>query len=421
MRDTFIILSRSQNEKLSANQGATTYTMAAYILLLSVFLYGTSIPNLSLICLILCFPVIFFLQHKRVTVSFLIDASLVFLFAFLYYTMSVLFEITADDDWLESKMMFLIVNMTMAYTIGYFLAQNMKKLSAVIAVTVGGLFTYGLLSTAKFVLDHFGDVASNNYLIAERAVPSFWNGGIVNGPIIGIFFSLGICLISMVYSRINWFVKGCFLALALSSVFFNLMLQNRSPIYAGVLSFSLATLMYATQMKLTHKKLVILIIVVCLLPLNLFFIDFSETKSLLDNPFMERLISEGFDTPRYELWYKGVLGLFEYPMGGAKTDFSPYDYAHNLWLDVGWYVGWVPMLLLLFIQLKHVPYLIRFVRTRPNQSYGVIGISVSFLVAMMVEPTLIASYTYVTLFFFFIGYMKGFHLQADLAGKEGRK
>lgn len=411
MRDTFIILSRSQNEKLSATQGATTYSMATFVLLLSVFLYGTSIPNLSLVCLIICFPVIFFLKYKKVTVSFLFDASLVFLFAFLYYTMSVLFEITADDDWLEGKMLFLIVNMTMAYVIGYFLAQNFTKISAVITVIVGGLFTYGFLSTARFVLDHFGDIASNNFLIAERAVPSFWNGGIVNGPIIGIFFSLGICLISMVYSRIHWFVKGCFLILSLSCVFFNLMLQNRSPIYAGVLSFSLATLMYATQMKLTQKKLVILIILLCLLPLNLFFIDFSETKSLLDNPFMERLISEGLETPRYELWYKGVLGLIEYPMGGAKTDFSPYDYAHNLWLDVGWYVGWIPMLLLLFIQLKHVPYLLRFVRTKPSQSYGIIGLTVSFLVAMMVEPTLIASYTYVTLFFFFIGYLKGLHVK----------
>ncbi|WNC13335.1 hypothetical protein [Brevibacillus brevis] len=408
MRDTFIIISRSQNGQLAAEgQGATTYAMASGILLLSVFLYGTSVPNLSLICLILSFPAIFFLRRKTVTVSFLLDASLVFLFAFLYYTMSVLFEITTDDEWLESKFAFLIANMTIAYIIGYFLAQNFAKISAVIAVTAGGLFSYGFLSTAKFTLEHFGEVAGNNYLIAERAVPSFWNGGIVNGPIVGIFFSLSICLIAMVYSRINLLLKGCFVALALVSVFLNLMLQNRSPIYAGVLSISIATLLYLTQMKLTHKKLITLLVLICLLPLNLFFVDFSETKSLLDNPFMERLISEGLDTPRYQLWYKGVLGLIEYPMGGAKTDFAPYDYAHNLWLDVGWYVGWIPMLLLLLIQVRHLPCLFRFVRSYPDQSYGVIGLSVSFLVAMMVEPTLIASYTYVTLFFFFIGYLKG--------------
>lgn len=418
MQETFIILSRSQNEKLNENQRATTYTLAAYLLLFAVFLYGTSIPNLSLVCLILCTPAIFFLKNKSVTVSFLLDASLVFLFAFLYYTMSVLYEITADDDWMESKLPFLIANMTIAYIMGYFLAQNFQKISAMIAVTAGGLFTYALLSTASFVLNHYGEVAGNNFLIAERAVPSFWNGGLVNGPIVGIFFSLSICLFAMVYSRINWFVKACFLALALAGVFCNLMLQNRSPIYAGVLSFSLATLLYAARMQLTRKKLVILIVLFCLLPLNLFLLDFSETKSLLDNPFMERLISEGLETPRYELWYKGVVGLFEYPMGGARTDFSPYDYAHNLWLDVGWYVGWMPMLLLLFIQLKHVPYLLRLARRRPDQAYGVIGISVSFLVAMMVEPTLIASYTYVTLFFFFIGYLKGCHLHA--AGEERR-
>ncbi|MFD2370808.1 hypothetical protein ACFSO0_12815 [Brevibacillus sp. GCM10020057] len=416
MQDTFIILSRSQNKRLDS-QGATTYTLAAYLLLFSVFLYGTSVPNLSLVCLILCSPLIFFLKNKTVTVSFLFDASLVFLFAFLYYTMIVLYEISSDDDWLEGKLPFLIVNMTAAYVIGYFLAQNFKKTSAIIAVTVGGLFTYALLSTARFVLDHYGDVAGNNFLIAERAVPSFWNGGIVNGPIVGIFFSLSICLIAMVYSRINWLVKACFLALALTGTFFNLMLQNRSPIYAGVLSFSVATLMYVTRMKLTHNKLVMLLATLCLLPLGLCFVDFSETKSLLDNPFMERLLIEGLDTPRYELWYKGLIGLFEYPMGGAKTDFSPYDYAHNLWLDVGWYVGWIPMLLLLLVQLRHVPHLLRFVRRKPDQSYGVVGISVSFLVAMMVEPTLIASYTYVTLFFFFIGYLKGYHLHPD--GEEG--
>ncbi|MGG0938979.1 hypothetical protein ABHN11_23465 [Brevibacillus centrosporus] len=421
MRDTFIIISRSHPEDLSSGREATTYKLATLLLLTSVFLYGASVPNLSLICLFPCLVLIFFLKNKNVTVSFLLDASLVFLFAFLYYTMCVLFEITTEDDWLKSKMMFLIANMTIAYIIGYFLAQNYTNISVILGVTVGGLFTYALLSTASYAMNHLGEVASNNYLIAERAVPSFWNGGTINGPIIGIYFSLSICLISMIYSRINLLLKGCFLVLAATSIFFNLMLQNRSPIYAGALAFSLATLMYITQMKLTHKKLVLLIILFCLMPLNLFFIDFSETKSLLENPFMDRLLSEGLDTPRYALWYKGLIGLFEYPMGGAKTDFSPFDYAHNLWLDVGWYVGVIPMLLLLVIQLKHVPYLLSFLKKKPDQSYGVIGLSVSFFVAMMVEPTLIASYTYVTLFFFFIGYLKGFHLHADLAGKGERR
>lgn len=391
-------------------QEATTNALASCILLFCVFLYGTGVPNLSLVCFSLCVPLIYFLKKKKVTVSFLFDFSLVFLFGFLYYTISVLYGITSDVEWFENKMVFLIVNIALAYIIGYFLAQNFTKINVVIVAMAGGLILFGLLSTGKYVLDQFGQIASDDFLIAERAVPSYWTGGIVNGPIIGIYFSLGICLISMVYSRIHFLLKGCFIALVLLCSFFNLVLQNRSPIYAGILSFSLATILYGTRMKLTKGKLVLLFALICLLPLLLFVVDVSGITSFLDNPYFERFKSEGLDTPRYELWYKGVQGLMEYPMGGAKTDFSPYNYAHNLWLDVGWYVGIIPMLLLLFIQVKHLTYLFCFIKQHPAQSYGVIGITASFLVAMMVEPTMIASYTYITLYFFFIGYVKGYLL-----------
>lgn len=411
LRDTFIIISRSQEQEvLPIKPEATTYTLAAYILLLSVFLYGTGIPNLSLVCFFLCFPVIFFLKNKTVTVSFLFDSSLVFLFGFLYYTMSLFYGITSDVDWFENKTVFLIGNMALAYIIGFFLAQNVTKVNVVIVAMVGGIISFGLLSIGMYALNHFGDVVSSDFMIAERAVPSFWTGGIVNGPIIGIYLSLGICLVTMIYSRIHFLYKCLFIAFAVACGFFNLMLQNRSPIYAGIFALALATILYLPKLKLSRKKLFGALLLVCLAPVLLLFIDQSGVIGFLDAPFLERFKNEGFETPRYELWYKGVQGLLEFPMGGAKTDFSPFKYAHNLWLDVGWYVGLIPMFLLLFIQMKHLVYLYRFIKRHPDQSHGAIGITASFLVAMMVEPTLIASYTYITLFFFFIGYIKGYLL-----------
>lgn len=396
---------RSTGMRLNVNQDRVNYP--AYLILLSLFLYGIAVPTLSLLSLVMIVPIILFFKKKEITVDFVYDVTLVFLFGVLYYLISIIHSVYEDTDWFQDKLFFLIGNFCIAYFLGYILAQNYRGIDLTIAAAGSGFIVLALLSLLQFVSTNHFTLETGAY-ITERAVPSFWNGMRINGPILGIYLSLGICLLSLFFKKLNPLMWIGVCLIVGSSLYGNLLLQNRSPIYAGILTLGISLMLFLYSRARSRN----LWIVLCFLPTILvtlyYFMDKEWIYPLFDSPIWTRFKEEGLNTPRYQLWMKGIWGLLEHPLGGAKTDFSPYDFAHNLWLDVGWYSGILPVLILLWVQLRHIKSLLQLIMRHPDQAFGAIGMSVSFFVGMMVEPTLIGSYTYMTLFFFFIGYVKSF-------------
>lgn len=391
----------------------------SYLILFGIFLYGFQVPSISLLALFLVAPLVLFLKRKRVDTGFILDGSLVFLFAFLYHMISLYHDLNDDVSGDENKLFFLIINFLLAYFLGYILAQNYQNIDSTLIVLGSGVILLAGLSVFQYVSNHGISLGGDSF-IEDRAVPSFWNGSRINGPILGVYLSLGICLISLQFARKSIGVRIATLIIIGGTVYANLLLQNRSPIYAGLLVLSVSFFLFLFGKRMNRKVMIWLFMTPVFLYMGIHFYTGEWLDQLLSNPLLERFKEEGLDTPRYELWLKGLVGLFQYPFGGARTDFSPFDYAHNLWLDIGWYVGIVPTLILLWIQLRHVKYLFRLALYHTNVSFGAVGISLSFLVGMMGEPILIASQTYIALFFFFIGYVKSFvQLKEEKGAKYG--
>jgi hypothetical protein len=111
-----------------------------------------------------------------------------------------------------------------------------------------------------------------------------------------------------------------------------------------------------------------------------------------DVSILARFESEGVSTARWELHWDVLSQLFKYPLGGRAFPISE-NFAHNLWLDVGYDAGPLPFLLLLAFHAAHVPALLAVLRRHPSLNARLVTVAalVSFGFTAMAEPVLIMS------------------------------
>ncbi|MED0656406.1 hypothetical protein P4S75_03600 [Anoxybacillus ayderensis] len=386
-----------------------------YVCLSLVLIFGFNIPKISIISLFFTVLFIPFFRNKIISKSFLIDIGLVFLFMISYYYIS---DLQGLLD-LDIRSLIMIINSIIAYMLGYFISLNFKKTHIVILFGILGLVLFSIFSVYNFMI-HYKHLLVDNFIISNRSVPSFWkeNGEFINGPALGLYLSLGISLLTVVFIKGNLFYKFICLMISGISFYFNVALQNRTPLYIGILLVIICAILHLSK-SLTQRWIIVyslffaflLILIYCFLDKVITFV-WGQT-------YLDRYFNEGLETPRYTLWLKGIKGLFDYPMGGAKTDFSPYAYAHNFWLDVGWYAGIIPFIIIILLQIRHLKSIINSIIKNNTGSYIILGVSLSYFVGCMVEPALIASQNYIIISFFVFSYIKYLNLNSREEGNCG--
>jgi hypothetical protein len=258
---------------------------------------------------------------------------------------------------------------------------------------------------------------AETFLSADRSAPHFWAGGApMNGPVLGIFASLGLCMLPLVFLRSRdprspsgpgW--PSAALALAGLGFASNLIMQNRSPYVALAGSILVCSTVFLQRQEGGAVKRVwslffrLLPVVGLFLVLTILFPDF--TLDILT----KRFENEGLDTGgRTAAWVSVIQGLPAYPFGGKRILIGGLQYAHNLWMDVAYNSGLIAMLALLAFHLAHLPFLARFYRSRPEMTETLVvsGLGVSMLMGCIGEPTLDASMLYFGSTCFLLGWVK---------------
>lgn len=288
--------------------------------------------------------------------------------------------------------------------------QHSRGITGPVLGFAAGFTLFAFLSVWAFLAN------SNSILILERAVPDFWqNDETINGPILGIFASLSMCMLPVVLlgsdgdRNRHTFLRVILAVLVATGLYVNVALQNRSPYLATAASMILCSAYFYTHSdrgpaKKVGRLLLKLSPFAVLMAVVLVF-----SPDILTNLFFVRFGEQRMTTERSHAWALMVANLLTHPFGGKQIDLAGLNYVHNLWLDVAYTAGLLPFALILLFHALHIPSVIRFFRNSTGMLSGLVllAISVSIFAAFMGEPVLDASILFFTATCILLGLIRG--------------
>lgn len=268
-----------------------------------------------------------------------------------------------------------------------------------------------------------------SYVNQARAAKSIWlDGEPINGPMLGILASAGICTLPAFLFRGREATSGplrqvrlvLIPLLVLFGLYANFIFQNRSPYIAlaGALLTGLVYHYLNLPRNIVHrvssmgKQLLVLAAFGGLVYL------------LLDPEVLElglaRFQEEGVKTERTLIWTTMLSHLTSYPFGGKLAPIDPDQYAHNLWLDAAFTSGFASFAVLVSFHLMHLRVYGRILRHLKPQWLAqlILGLTLSMLVACLGEPVMEGSPIYFCATCFLLGALAEFSrgTQEELAG-----
>jgi|GEM_PF-3417466 len=385
---------------------------------LLIFTFGLNIPQISLLAMFALFGLAVWQwpTGHRLQVSDAFTGALLALFLLCFFIPSVYYGFTSPLEALKDGIMILL-----SYGAGLFWGRGMTEGASgarMPAAMAAGFTVFAALTT-------FANPSKAATIInPDRSALNFWSGGnLINGTGLGVYASLGFCLLPLVLLRSGdrrdsggggWSLAA--LALAALGFLANLVMQNRSPYFAVAASFLVCSAIYLQRqaggpgkrsMRLLLRLSPLLLIILILM---IRFPDF------MTEVLFRRFENQGTDTGgRTVAWLSVIRDLPSFPFGGKVIDLGGLSYAHNLWMDVAYTSGLLALLALLAFHMAHVPFIVSYYRSRPalTETLVVSAIGVSVLMGCIGEPILDASRLYFGGTCFLLGWLKARAGSAD--------
>ncbi len=362
------------------------------LLLALLFAFGINVPQLSqVVVYILVLPLIAN-WNGSVKRDFLVPLCLLGAFGTVYYMVLYAWGFIELTQAVHRPIMFMGF-----YAVGYRATRTDTPswpygLTWPLLAVVSGFVVFAVLSTI---------VTPLLMTITVRAVNNFWGTGeTILDTGVGLFASLGLCLLPVVIfgavsrTRGPDYLVRTFVAAALFALAFyaTTLFQNRSALVALAFAVctSFAIFLSTRNSRRTSKVLALLLVVVATIVVAL------NIERVLAAPILERLSDRGLQTPRYTAWMTVIASLPSHLLGGRAIYLGDVGFAHNIWLDVAYDAGIVPLLCLLSFHALHVRDFYRIATSRLPLPVIVLFVclAISFLGGFMAEPVLQSSAPY---------------------------
>lgn len=211
-------------------------------------------------------------------------------------------------------------------------------------------------------------------------------GEVITATLFGLVASMGISGLGTVFGYDNrkqlmpWLFFLCFV-LSLLTTFY---LINRTAIVVGLIA-----LMVITFYKSNNNvfRLVFMLILLAFIGYAVFYgglID-QQVVSAYSMRIDQDTVTGG---DRFWRWGDAFVRMFRYPMGWIN-EHAPYNYVHNLWLDVARMGGIIPFVFLLIPTITSLSNTFRlFKRKSSNLSVVIISLYSCMFVAAFMEPVI---------------------------------
>lgn len=376
---------------------------------LVLLVYGLNVPGLSTLALLAAVGATFVQLALRgeYNRAFMDRLLLLALFALSYYIFTALHGIVGAKDAVRN-----IAVIVGAYALGFMAfsqggPERAGRVPLVLLLMLSGFITFSFLCVYSFMQS--ADLVE----IMERMVPNFWDGSEINAPGLGANASLGLCLLSVLVfgergqaRRSTTLVAALvILVLVVTGVYVNAALQNRTPFLALAASLCLGAVIYwranrSDPGRVIRRFALLGAAIGAAVVYALKTIDFAQFNIIV------RFSEQRLETLRYQAWGIMFSSLHESLLGGRVVRLGEgIGYVHNLWLDVIWDAGIVPLIFLLAFHLKHLACFRALLRSglAPATVLMIAAIATSFLFNFMQEPTLSASVPYFAASCFFLG------------------
>jgi hypothetical protein len=372
-------------------------------LFLLLFVFALNIPIVSFFSIVAAFFLLLFkgvsLKNRYkssvfFTRSFILSFLLLFIFSVSYFPTIASYKFS-DDDVVRT---ILLVNVS--YIIGYSI-----KLDTKIDNSLNYIYVYLALigGGAAFVFLCINN--SSMFDIIGRSVPNIWKPGEapVNGPVLDLYSMLGTGLLPFIFYSKNLrlhpgnykLMIAIASAIGFTSLFTTVVLQGRKAILSLVIVFVLTTIFKLMSIKNTRSRN-LYIASLSIGALVLVLASGSIFEILTKNfDVFARFNDEGLESGRYQAWADILESMPTHLVGGRAFRISE-DYAHNIWLDVFYDGGLLPMLALLCFHALHIKSILKVVRSQLPESIIILIICsmVPIFLGFQGEPVLQASTFY---------------------------
>ncbi len=358
---------------------------------------------------------------KNVLVTLLNDIQFWFLFLFciFYATVQFSYQFISISDFIKY-----LIYPLLLYIFGFVIVtriNNEKQIIYYLYTVILSFALFGILSV--FYTIHIYGIEGGGLHSRLGIVP--WAENIeLSGTVIGIYLCLGVALSGLIFIRTNIYLKALNILIFLPSLYSSIVLANRTGLIIAVssviiISFTkMSTNSIKNNIKIAFSFIVQVFLLVFLFNKNVFNVKLMWLQS---DAFMRFTANKGlYNDPRIIAWIEAVRGLLTNPSGGKQAELS-LEYAHNLWLDVGWTTGLSPFILLVFFTLMALKDYTKLLRSDDLPLYLKYMITVmlcGFLLTFMVEPIMEANMLFFCAFCFLSGILRSLNMRNNFVFKR---
>lgn len=276
--------------------------------------------------------------------------------------------------------------------------KNIILYVSISIIALSFLFVYSALSTFP------NDVISSTRILEIKYYSMTNNSSELSATLVGLHIAPVMAFLPtfLFYRNINfrtYFVLGSLftiMALITTSI-----VATRSPVIIFALLLLLNFYYGTKSVSLVKKSLIIFLFLSFIIIISAIdFSNFDLTKLLYERMTSEDISEAGSRTNR---WFEGIKNIFLYPFGGEKTRIGHY---HNMWLDLRYTAGVVPMIILISISIYFTYAIWKVINSNKFsiQFKSFIGsIYLSIFLMMFMEPVIQGSIVFFLYYLFFGG------------------
>lgn len=410
--------------------------------LISLFWVGMNCPDLSQGFFLLCTLIMLFM-FKHPPEDKIPAGVLIVLIAYLllHYLALFVFGFIKTFQFIKEPLFLLA-----CYKYGCFLGRSRMKnwpagIIYILLAMVSGFVVFAFLSiylapnVTMYAAQQVGEAK------AGRTGIMIWTdetGGF--GPILGIQGNMGTAFLPVVLfgalyevlkSKKAYMILGVVCGIFILGGFYtNILLKNRGPfvIIAGLMgTIGTYNIVFGPR-QLTPKKLIRKIsLLLAAITLSTLLINTMPAVGNMNHlGVVSRFTQEGSTSPRTLFWKNCIKIIADNPLGGRKGYFG-HEYAHNIWLDVGYDSGIFAMFCLIIFHCMHFRDMAILVFGRLPIHRGVISAMIAMFfiifISLFTEPIGKGYTIYYAMTFFYCGLLKrlktdGLNLKKELILNE---
>lgn len=316
----------------------------------------------------------------------------------------------------------------LAFIGGYFISETDKSYRKVYSI----VFLFMIATTGFVFLSYlqtisvYGSLENVTNVLGGRLIASFWD---VSSPIratsMAVMLLFGLSLLPTVLvatPKSKWFLGAKILTVVsfITSMIMALQVGSRTSVMVAVISL-IAYILFVGKFNLKKIYGILSIALVGGIGRYLFNRDIFNMKTAYEETVIyERFQESGLESARYDAWEQVLTNFFAYPLGRREIDLK-LGYAHNLWLDVVYDVGWIAGVLLIVFMVISLIVLFKFMKfNHPLYLKAIMLLTfVGFYIFFMTEPTLSGGQrVYFVLYTFFVGILVGLNKRTILKEKN---